>query len=110
MVGGFNILEGFFALLSDKYLAQAVGEFYVFDRSTWVWIHIVLGLILLAIGFGLLSAKTWARVSAIAIAVLSCFVQMMYLPIYPFWTLVNIAILVVVIWTLMSAPDVEQEE
>jgi hypothetical protein len=103
MLGGFNIVEGFFALINDTYVTLAAGQFYVFDRTGWGWIHILLGAILVAAGFGLLAGQTWARVVGIVIAVLAAIVQMLYLPIYPFWSLINIALLVFVIWALTTS-------
>ncbi len=107
MLGGFNIIEGFFALLNDRYIALADGEFYVLDRTGWGWTHIILGLVLLGVGFGLLNGQPWARMVGIALAVLAAIVQMIYLPIYPFWALINIALFVVVIWSLASPRGME---
>jgi len=107
MLGGFNIVEGFFALLNDKYVTLAAGTFYVFDRTGWGWLHIILGLILLLVGFGVLSGQTWARVSGIILCVIAAILQMLYLPIYPFWALINIALLVYVIYSLTASPSYE---
>jgi hypothetical protein len=104
MLGAFNIIEGFFALVNDKYVGLANGQFYVFDRTGWGWIHMILGVILLIVGFGILSAKTWARVFGIIFAVTAALIQMIYLPIYPFWALINIALLVYVIYALTTSP------
>jgi hypothetical protein len=105
MLGGFNIIEGFFALINDKYVTLAAGTFYVFDRTGWGWIHILLGAILIAVGFGLLAQQTWSRIVGIIIAVFAALVQMLYLPIYPFWALINIGLLVFVIWSLTTSRD-----
>lgn len=103
MLGGFNIIEGFFALLNDRYVALADGEFYVMDRTGWGWAHIILGLILIIVGYGVMSGQGWARMAGIALAILAALIQMLYLPMYPFWALINIALLVVVIWSLSSS-------
>lgn len=105
MLGGFNILEGFFALFNDKYVGLASGGFYIGDRTGWGWVHIVLGVILLAVGFGILSDQTWARIVGIILAVIAAMIQMLYLPIYPLWSLINIALLVYVVYALVNAPS-----
>jgi hypothetical protein len=102
MLGGFNIVEGFFALLNDKYVGLANGQFYVFDRTGWGWIHIILGAILLIVGFGIMADQTWARVAGIILSVLAAILQMVYLPIYPFWALINIGLFVFVIYCLTA--------
>jgi hypothetical protein len=107
MLGGFNIIEGFFALLNDRYIALADGQFYVMNRTGWGWAHILLGLVLIIVGYGILTGRAWARITGLALAILAAFVQMLYLPMYPFWALINIGLLVVVIWTLSSSRGLE---
>jgi hypothetical protein len=108
MLGGFNIIEGFFALFNDRYVTLANGQFYVFNRTGWGWIHIVLGVVLLIVGYGILSAQTWARVVGIVLAIFAALVQVIYLPIYPFWALINIALFVVVIYALASSHSTDR--
>jgi hypothetical protein len=105
MLGGFNVIEGFFALFNDKYVALANGQFYVLDRTGWGWAHIILGLILGVVGFAIMAGQGWARVTGIVIAVLAGIVQMLYVPMYPFWSLINIGILVLVIYSLTKSSD-----
>ena len=38
-------------------------------------------------GYGLLSGRTWARVVAITLAVLSAIAIFLWLPYYPFWSM-----------------------
>jgi hypothetical protein len=49
-------------------------------------------------GWGLLSGRTWARVAAITLAVLSALANFLWLPYYPFWALILITLDVFVIW------------
>jgi hypothetical protein len=106
VLGGFNILEGILALFNDKYVTLAAnGQFYLFDRTGWGWIHILLGLVMLGVGFGILSGQTWARVVGVVLAVIAALIQMLYLPIYPFWALINIALIVFVIYALTLSPS-----
>ena len=37
---------------------------YAFDDTTWGWIHLVLGIVVLLAGIGLFQGATWARVVA----------------------------------------------
>jgi hypothetical protein len=77
---------------------------YVFqlDATTWGWIHLLVGLLVAFAGYGLLSGKTWARVVAITLAVLSAVANFLFIPYYPFWSLLIITLDVFVIWA--SAP------
>jgi galactitol-specific phosphotransferase system IIC component len=51
-------------------------------------------------GWGLLSGRTWARVVAIVLAVLSAIVNFAFLPYYPFWSLLIITVDIFVIWAI----------
>ena len=53
-------------------------------------------------GWGLLSGQTWARVVGITVAVLSAIAAFLWLPYYPFWALLIIALDVFVIWAIAA--------
>jgi hypothetical protein len=50
----------------------------------------------------LLSGRTWARVVGITLAVLSAIANFLFIPYYPFWSLLIIALDVLVIWALAA--------
>jgi hypothetical protein len=72
------------------------------DVTTWGWIHLVGGIIVAIAGFSLLSGSLWAKILAIAICALSMIVNFMYIPYYPVWSIVIIALNVAVIWAVAS--------
>jgi hypothetical protein len=53
-------------------------------------------------GWGLLSGRAWARVVGITLAALSAIANFLFLPYYPFWSLLIIALDVLVIWALAA--------
>jgi hypothetical protein len=53
-------------------------------------------------GFAVLSSATWARVVGIIVAVLSAIANFLFIPYYPFWSLLIIALDVLVIWALAA--------
>ena len=55
---------------------------------------------LLITGWGLFTRATWAGVTAIFLAMLSAVVNFFFIPYYPFWSLLLIALDVWVIWSL----------
>ena len=82
---------------------------YAFDLTLWGWIHLLVGLGLLAIGIALLQGQTWARMAGIVIAVISAIINFTWLPYSPWWALMVIGIDVLIIWALASylrQPDV----
>ena len=101
MVGCFQAFEGLVALFNDFYVATR-NYLFQFDATTWGWIHLLLGLLVAFAGWGLLSGRTWARVVAITVAVLSAIANFLWVPYYPFWALTIITLDVFVIWAVAA--------
>jgi hypothetical protein len=95
-------LQGISALANDKLVVVTTDYVYEFNTSTWGWIHIVVGILLTAVAFGLFWGATWARVAAIIIASLSIVSMFMWLPHTPVWSIVTIALDVLVIWAVAT--------
>ncbi|HLZ38413.1 MAG TPA: hypothetical protein VKP64_11820, partial [Mycobacteriales bacterium] len=98
VVGVFQALEGLSAIVRDRLLVVTPDYIYRFDISAWGWIHLVIGLALVAVGIAILAGKTWGRVVGIAIATVSAITQFLWLPYFPVWAILVIALDVGVIW------------
>ncbi len=101
-VGVLSILEGISAVANDKLFVAGVDYIYQFDTTTWGWIHIVLGILLVIAALGLMAGTTWGRVVAITLAALSILANFLWLPYYPAWSILVIALNVVVIWAVAT--------
>lgn len=104
LIGVFNIAEGLFAIFNDRYLALAAGQVYIFDFTGWGWLHLVLGIIVIGGGAGILAGRQWARGAGIGLAGAAALIAMVYLPVFPWWSIVNIALCVLVIYALVVPP------
>ena len=111
MMGVFHAIAGFAAILEDEFLAvvpavgtEAGGDAYFlqFDATTWGWIHLILGIVVLLAGFGLFTGAVWARTVGVIVAVLAAIVGFAWIPWYPVWGIVFIAISIAVIWALTA--------
>jgi hypothetical protein len=71
MVGCFQFFEGLVAVFNDTFYVATRNYVFQFDATTWGWIHLLMGLVVALAGWGLLLGRTWARVVAITVAVLS---------------------------------------
>ena len=60
------------------------------------------GIVLAVTGFFILTGRAWARVIGIAVAALSARSSFLFIPHYPIWALVLIALDVAVIWALTT--------
>jgi hypothetical protein len=107
-IGIFQIVAGLVAIIDDDF--YVIGRNYTFDLDTtaWGWIHLLIGILLLAAGYGLFAGATWAGVTAIVVAVLSAVANFFFIPYYPFWSLLIIALDIWVIWALTRPGALER--
>src|SRR6187551_3569763 len=82
VVGVLSVLEGISAVAKDDVLVAGINYVYKFDTTTWGWIHIVIGALLLAAGFGLFTGATWARIVTVIAASLSIVANFLWIPYY----------------------------
>ena len=61
MVGIFQAFAGLSALFNDGWLVRTRNYTYDIDITAWGWIHLIIGIIVAAAGFGVFSGATWAR-------------------------------------------------
>ncbi|MFD4357333.1 acetyltransferase [Nocardia sp. NPDC058519] len=97
-----SILEGIAAIAEDEFYVAGFSYVYEFDATTWGWIHVVLGVIAIVCSIGLMSGTAWARYAAVGIAALVIIANFLSLPYYPAWSIVIIAMSVVVIWAVTA--------
>lgn len=100
IIGAFQVIAGLTAIFDDEFFVVAQNYTFDLDVSAWGWVHLILGLLLLATGLGLFAGQAWASVTAIMLATLSAVVNFFFIPYYPVWAIVVIALDVWVIWAL----------
>jgi len=100
MTGVFQALAGLAAIFENEFYVAARNYLYEVDVTAWGWIHLILGVVVALAGFALLSGATWARVVGITLAALSAIANFLFIPYYPFWSLLIIALDVFIIWAL----------
>jgi hypothetical protein len=94
-VGITGILKGAFYLAVPNYTVS-------WSSHGWGWTHLILGAVVFAAGVCLLLGMMWARVVGVALAVLSALANFMFLPHYPLWSIIVIAIDLFIIWALTA--------
>jgi hypothetical protein len=100
MVGAFQMIAGLAAIFEDQFYVVSPNYVFDLDVTAWGWIHLILGAVLAFAAWGLFSRKTWAGVTALVLALLSAIANFFFIPYYPFWSLLVIALDVWVIWAL----------
>jgi hypothetical protein len=105
LVGLFQLFQGISAVAGDDLVTGTPNYVFRWNTTTWGWIHIILGAIVTLTGFALFRAPGWARGVAIGLIVLQAIVVFMFLFIAPLWSVIILAIDVLIIWSVANAPD-----
>lgn len=100
MVGLVHVFQGIVALFQhDVYV---VGQKWAFQLNTtaWGWIHLLIGLALIGVAYLLTRGNVFGRTIAVILAIVSVLADFLWLPYYPVWGVVSIALGIAVIWAL----------
>ena len=100
MIGIFHAIAGFAEIIdSDSYVLT---QQYVlkFNATTWGWIHLIGGIIVIFAGFGVFRGAVWARTVGVIIAMISAIANFAWLLYMPLWSILMIFIDVSIIWAL----------
>jgi hypothetical protein len=102
LIGIFHLFEGIAAIAEDEFFV--VGREYVYDIdvTAWGWIHLIGGIIIVAAGIGVYSGAAWARIVGILLAGLSAIGNFFFIPYYPAWSILIIALDIAVILALTA--------
>ncbi|MFG2820875.1 hypothetical protein ACGFX4_15785 [Kitasatospora sp. NPDC048365] len=101
VIGGtLELLQGISAIAKDDLVVVTRDYTFSFSTSAWGWIHLILGIVIVLAGLALFSGAVWARVVGIVVAALSMIANFLWLPHYPVWSVVLIAVDAFVIWAL----------
>ena len=104
IIGSIDFFQGLIALLDDEYFVVTASGFLVVDLTTWGWIMLIWGVLLVLGGLGLLTAQGWARWFTIVVVSLNFLAQLGFLgnSQYPLWALTALALNVVVLYALTA--------
>jgi hypothetical protein len=102
MVGTFHAIMGFAGILENEFFVVTRNYVFEFDATAWGWIHLVAGLVVVFAAVGLFSGSVWARTVGVTMAVISAIANFGFIPYYPVWSIVIIALDVAVIWALTA--------
>jgi hypothetical protein len=101
LVGLFQIIAGIAALASTGYYTVAPRDLVIdAGYSTWGWVHLVLGIVMVVTGGGLAFGNTAARVVGVALAGLSALVNLAFVTASPFAATLIIALDVFLIYAI----------
>ena len=99
ILGFFNLIYGI-AAIANSHVFVANAHYVFGNLRTWGWITLILGVLQLLAAAGVVMGNQLARWFAVAVLGLNAIDQMFFIPAYPFWSLVIIALDVVALYGL----------
>jgi hypothetical protein len=103
VIGGIlGAIQGLSAIIKSGYYTIPPNYFISVNAKGWGWTHLIIGVVVCLAGFALIRGAMWARVLGIILAGLSLIANFAFIPVYPFWAMLIIALDVLVIWALAA--------
>lgn len=101
VIGFFNLLDGI-AAIANSHIFIGSAHYVVGDLRAWGWVMTIFGAVQLLAALGVWAGSQLARWFAVAVVALNALGQMFFIPAYPFWSLLIIAVDVVALWGLCA--------
>ena len=102
IIGSSQIVAGMAGIFENEFYIRTPNYFLEGDASAWGWVHLIWGVLVLIGGLGLLAGSLWGRTLGVIAASGSALVNFAFIPHYPVWSIVVIALDVAVIWALTA--------
>jgi hypothetical protein len=112
IIGGIDFFEGLIAVIRGSYYAVSPNQIVVVNLTTWGWITLLWGIVLVLAGFALLSGASWARWFAIVVGIITFFEQLGFVGSsqYPLWALTVLVLTGFVLYALMVHWDTAKSD
>ena len=101
VVGCFNLIYGI-AAIANSHVFTAHAHYVFGNLRTWGWITLIIGVLQLLAAAGVVAGSQLARWFAVVVVGLNAIEQMFFIPAYPFWSLMIIAVDVVALYGLCA--------
>jgi len=103
MLGGvWGVIVGIAGIAEDEIFVVTPDWVLQLDVTTWGWIHLIAGIILVLSGIGIFSGNVLARTVGVIVASLSAIINFAWLPYYPVWGIIAIVLDIAIIWALTA--------
>ena len=112
IIGMIDFFQGLIGLFKDDYYVVTSSGYLAVNLTTWSWILMLWGVLLVLAGLGLLGGQGWARWFTIILVGLNFFAQLGFLgnSNYPLWALTALTLNVIVLYALTARWDESQAD
>ena len=94
--------QGIAGIAEDEFFVVTPDWVFQFDATTWGWVAPDRRHHLVPVGLGIFSGNVLARTVGVIVAGLSAIVNFAWMPYYPVWSIVAIAVDIAIIWALTA--------
>ena len=108
-VGAFRAITGFIGIFKDEWVVRGFNAYYFIDVSGLAWWMLIMGLLLMFAGLAVLAGQTWGRVVGAIFVGLAMISELMWLPVYPIWSIVMMVMYALIFYALIVASPLKQE-
>lgn len=103
--GLLDALWGLAAVINNEVIAVGGHGVIVWDISAWGWAHLILGSLMALTGLGMFSGRGWARWLGVFFVSLNVLVQFGTFTLFPLWSMLIIALDIVILYQLTARWD-----
>ncbi len=107
--GGIQIIAGLVGILHHSYYVVSESALVALNYTTWGWIHLLLGIVLMLAGIGIWAGSTWARVVGVGATILAMIGNVAFIDAYPLWSIIALIIDGFILHALIVQAGVEVE-
>jgi hypothetical protein len=101
--GAFKILDALWAFKYDDEVSDEVQTvLFEGDLTSWGWVWLVVGIVLILAGFAVVGGAQWARWVGIVAASVAAIVFMPWIYYRPLWTILSVTLAVMVVYALAT--------
>lgn len=102
LAGSFMMLAGLGGILNPDTYVVTEDNIFKLSTSSWGWLHLLVGAVIFFSGFGVFTGNVLARTVGVIAALVGAISAFVWLPIYPVWGVIIIAMNFSVIWALTA--------
>ncbi|HEX5494943.1 MAG TPA: hypothetical protein VFX70_10260 [Mycobacteriales bacterium] len=101
LAGAFQFILGLTALLRESFFLVGTSSLMVhLGYTVWGWTHIGIAGALVLCGLAAVTGRTPVRLAGIVVALVAAVVNLAFLPAFPIWAVLNIALDVLALYSL----------
>jgi hypothetical protein len=80
LAGGFHFIAGLAGVLEDEFYVATPNWLLEFDSTTWGWIHLIGGILVILAGLSILKGHMYGRIIGVTVAGISALANFAWLP------------------------------